>query len=83
MLNEYLNTLDAGDEIILSSLRQIKAVNLTMDNLKIAQDLIKENALELFAFHLNEAINALSSITEAYERDEILEVMFNKFCLGK
>lgn len=83
VLNEYLNTLDAGDEIILSSLRQINAVNLTMDNLKIAQDLIKENALELFAFHLNEAISALSSITEAYERDEILEVMFNKFCLGK
>ncbi|MDR0762570.1 MAG: tRNA uridine-5-carboxymethylaminomethyl(34) synthesis GTPase MnmE [Campylobacteraceae bacterium] len=82
-LDEYLNTLDAGDEIILSSLRQIEAVSKTIDNIKTAQELIKDGALELFSFHLNEAINALSSITEAYERDEILEVMFSKFCLGK
>jgi tRNA modification GTPase len=82
-LDEYLNTLDAGDEIMLSSLRQIEAVNKTIDNIKTAQELIKDGALELFAFHLNEAIHALSSITEAYERDEILEAMFSKFCLGK
>jgi tRNA modification GTPase len=82
-LSEYLDTLDAGDEIMLSSLRQIDAVSRTIDNVKAAQDLIKEDALELFAFHLNEAISALASITEAYERDEILEAMFSKFCLGK
>lgn len=83
MLNEYLNTLDINEEIMLSSVRQITAVSKTLENLKNAQDLLKEGALELFSFHLNEAINALSFITRAYERDEVLEAMFSKFCLGK
>jgi tRNA modification GTPase len=82
-LNDYLNTLDIGDEIMLSSARQITAVSQTLENLKASKELIKEGALELFSFHLNEAITALSSITKPYERDEILETMFNKFCLGK
>jgi tRNA modification GTPase len=82
-LNEYLNTLDINDEIILSSARQISAVSKTLDAIKASGDLLKDGTLELFSFHLNEAITALSSITRTYERDEILEAMFSKFCLGK
>jgi tRNA modification GTPase len=82
-LNDYLNTLDIGEEIMLSSLRQITAVTQTLNSLKTSQDLLHEGALELFSYHLNDAITSLSSITRAYERDEILEAMFSKFCLGK
>lgn len=82
-INEYLNTLDVNDEIMLSSARQISAVIQTLNAIKTSQDLLKSGELELFSYHLNDAISALSSITKAYERDEILEAMFSKFCLGK
>jgi tRNA modification GTPase len=82
-LNRYLNTLDINEEIMLSSARQIAAVSQTLENLKTAQDLLNDGALELFSFHLNEAISAISRITRTYERDEVLEAMFSKFCLGK
>jgi tRNA modification GTPase len=82
-LNEHLNTLDINEEIMLSSARQITAVAKTLENIKVSRDLLNDGALELFSFHLNEAINALASITRTYERDEVLEAMFSKFCLGK
>jgi tRNA modification GTPase len=82
-LNEYLNTLDINEEIMLSSARQISAVSETLANLKIALDLLNDGALELFSFHLNEAVTAISHITRTFERDEILEAMFSKFCVGK
>jgi tRNA modification GTPase len=82
-LNEYLNTLDINEEIMLSSARQISAVSETLANIKTAQDLLNDGALELFSFHLNEAVNAISRITRTFERDEILEAIFSKFCVGK
>jgi tRNA modification GTPase len=82
-LNEYLNTLDINEEIMLSSARQISAVTQSLNALKISRDLLKGGELELFSYHLNEAITAISLITKTYERDEILEAMFGKFCLGK
>jgi tRNA modification GTPase len=82
-LNNYLNTLDINDEITLASARQINAVSQALEAIKTSKELLEVGALELFSYHLSEAITALSSITRNYDRDETLEVMFSKFCLGK
>jgi tRNA modification GTPase len=42
-----------------------------------------EPALELFAEELREAQNALASITGEFSADDLLGVIFSRFCIGK
>ena len=82
-LQAILDQTAHEDSIMLTSTRQIDAVKKAHENVKAAYFLLNEGALELFAFHINEAIQGISSITTAFERDEILDKMFGNFCLGK
>ena len=78
--------LDANsheDSVMLTSTRQLNAVYQAYENTRDARQVLNEGELELFAFHINVAIESISSITTAFERDEILEKMFSSFCLGK
>ena len=68
---------------MLTSLRQLNAVKKAYETIEESLRLLTQGELELFAFHINEAIYAISSITTAFERDEILDKMFGNFCLGK
>jgi len=80
------NILDAttvDDSVMLTSLRQIEAVKKAYENIEQSVKFLNFGQLELFAFHVNIAIESISSITSAYERDEILDKMFGSFCLGK
>lgn len=80
------NILDAttvDDSVMLTSLRQIEAVKKAYENIEQSVEFLNFGQLELFAFHINVAIESISSITSAYERDEILDKMFGSFCLGK
>ena len=71
------------DNLLLTSSRQIDAVRRAYENIQTSTLLLNEGQLELFAFHLNDAITAISSISMAFDRDEILDKMFGSFCLGK
>lgn len=75
------NSLD--DTILLSSKRQMEAVRATYESIEKSRELLSEGELELFAFHLNEAIVSISSISRNFDRAEILDSMFGSFCLGK
>ncbi len=80
------NILDAtavDDSVMLTSLRQIEAVKKAYENIELSVEFLNFGQLELFAFHINIAIESISSITSAYDRDEILDKMFGSFCLGK
>lgn len=80
------NILDAtavDDSVMLTSLRQIEAVKKAYENIELSVEFLNFGQLELFAFHINVAIESISSITSAYDRDEILDKMFGSFCLGK
>ena len=68
---------------MLTSVRQLQAVKSACDNVHTSYSFLQEGELEIFAFHLNEAIQSIASITSTFERDEILEKMFGNFCLGK
>ena len=71
------------DEITLTSKRQVEAVKKAYHDIDTALENIQINELELFAYNINDAIEAISSITKSYDRDEILDKMFSSFCLGK
>jgi len=76
-----LSSLD--DTLLLSSKRQMEAVKTTYESIETSTDLLSEGELELFAFHLNEAIMSISAISRNFDRVEILDKMFGSFCLGK
>ena len=82
-LNAILDTTEHDDTTMLTSLRQLSAVKKAYETIEESLRLLTQGELELFAFHINEAIYAISSITTAFERDEILDKMFGNFCLGK
>ena len=77
-----INTSSEGGSI-LSSARQISAVEKTLISLKNAKPVLQSGELELFSFYINEAIEHISSISRQYTFNEMLDSMFSNFCLGK
>ncbi len=82
-LKKYLDSQTMEDEMILISKRQVTAVKSALRAINESRTLLINGELELFAYHINESIEAISSITKSFERDEILDKMFSSFCLGK
>jgi tRNA modification GTPase len=83
ILENIMDTTNASDEMMLISERQIQAVSNTLQNIKEAYMPLHDQELEIFSFHLNEALKEMASITRPFENDEMLDKMFGSFCLGK
>jgi len=82
-LEKIMNMSNSSDEVMLISTRQISAVQETMNNIKDSFIPLADQELEIFSFHLNEAVKEMSSITRPFDNDEMLDKMFGSFCLGK
>ncbi len=82
-LENIMNRSNHSDEIMLISTRQISAVKQTMKSIEESFMPLEDQELELFSFHLNEAVKEMTAITRPFENDEMLEKMFGSFCLGK
>ncbi len=82
-LQQILDSLAKSDEILLISQRQIQAVEETAKNIEAAKLPLQMGELEIFAFHINEAICSIASITRPMQSEELLDKMFGEFCLGK
>jgi len=82
-LEEIMNVTNNSDELMLISSRQISAVEETMKNIEESFVPLEDQELEIFSFHLNEAVKEMASITRPFENDEMLDKMFGSFCLGK
>jgi len=83
ILQNIMDTSNSSDEIMLISQRQISAVELTIKDIDDAYEPLQNQELEIFSFHLNEAVKSISSITRPFDNDEMLDKMFGSFCLGK
>ncbi len=83
VLKNYMDITNSSDEIMLISQRQVSAVERTMNNIQEAYEPLEAQELEIFSFHLNEAVKEMASITRPFENDEMLDKMFGSFCLGK
>ncbi|MBE0514451.1 tRNA uridine-5-carboxymethylaminomethyl(34) synthesis GTPase MnmE [Sulfurimonas sp.] len=82
-LEDIMNRANSSDEMMLISQRQIAAVENTLKNIDEAFEPLNDQELEIFSFHLNEAVKEMASITRPFENDEMLDKMFGSFCLGK
>ena len=72
-----------SDEMTLISKRQILSVENTLYNINLSINPLDSGELEFFAHYITEALEQISSITRPYENDQMLDVMFGEFCLGK
>jgi len=82
-LKNIMDVNNNSDEIMLISQRQIIAVQNTLNNINESFYPLQDQELEIFSFHLNEAVKEMASITRPFENDEMLDKMFGSFCLGK
>lgn len=72
-----------NDEMTLVSKRQIFSVEETLSHIKQSIQPLNTGELEFFAHHITEALENISNITRPYDNDQMLDVMFGEFCLGK
>lgn len=79
-LMDYDNDSEA---MMLISERQINATAQAVNEINDAHEPLKSGELELFSFHINQAIRSIASLTRPYELDEMFDKMFGQFCLGK
>ena len=82
-IENLLNGIGEGEELMLISARQIEAVTLAKNAILEAKGPLLDGELEFFSYHLQEAVKAISSISKPYNSEEILDKMFGEFCLGK
>ncbi len=82
-LEKILDSKSQGEDTILITKRQNDTTLKACDAIERSFDHLESGELELFAYEINEAINAISAITKPFYRDEILDKMFGSFCLGK
>jgi tRNA modification GTPase len=82
-LEKRLSQMAQGDELLLISARQIEAVKRAKLSISQAKEPLLMGELEIFTFHLNDAISAISSISKPVDFNDIMDKMFGEFCLGK
>ncbi len=82
-VEEILDSSVEADELVLISNWQVDLASRAKEAIDRASNLLDSGELELFAFEINEAIDAISQISKPFDRDEILDSMFGEFCLGK
>lgn len=74
-----------GESIYLARERHLLALKAAQAHLQTATDLAnqRDSALDLFAEELRLAQERLGSITGAFTSDDLLGVIFSRFCIGK
>lgn len=80
---KVLENEQQSDALILSSNYQLTQIQSTLDALTQARQKLQSGELELFSYHINEAISAIGAISKPYEYTQMLDAMFGSFCLGK
>ncbi len=82
-LKEVLNVGEFSESLLLVSVYQFQCVEACINALRDSVNPLQNGELELFSFHLNEAIRSLANLSKPYEYSQMLDVMFGEFCLGK
>jgi len=70
-----------GEDVFLARERHLVALSLAADHLGRAEAVLAQT--ELFAEELRLAQHALCTITGEYSADDLLGVIFSRFCIGK
>ncbi len=71
-----------SESLFLARTRHIKALEQAVTELEFA-DMCNQNQIELLAEHLRLAQIAFNEITGEFTADDLLGVIFSRFCIGK
>ena len=83
MIAEGLNKQQEAS-VLVTSLRHYEALRNASDAVENAHELIKnQSGTELIAFELRSALEYVGEITGKVINEEILNVIFDRFCIGK
>ncbi|WP_163499779.1 tRNA uridine-5-carboxymethylaminomethyl(34) synthesis GTPase MnmE [Helicobacter suis] len=85
-LKEALKPLfehNPNDSLILATLTQQNSLELSIKSLQSAKKPLEHAELELFSYHIKDALESIAAISTPYYTDEMLDAMFQEFCLGK
>lgn len=82
-IEKILDNNTQSDEMTLVSKMQVHSVEETLIQINQSKDLLKNFQLEFFSYHINSALHHISKITQSYDNEQMLDVMFSEFCLGK
>ena len=83
MIFNHLKTLEPSEPSMLSNLRQINGIKNALEALKRIKTLSLKKETELVAEELRLSAASISNITSTVDIEEILDEIFNKFCIGK
>lgn len=79
-----LNKINTGDYNYLSNARQIALVKKALESIENAMTSAEnEVPLEMIAQDISDAYSTLGEIIGSTYKDELLDELFSKFCLGK
>jgi tRNA modification GTPase len=70
-----------GEDVVLARERHLVALRRALEHVEIAGE--QSGALELFAEELRQAQECLGEITGEFTSDDLLGVIFSRFCIGK
>ena len=75
----------AGESVVLARERHLRALSIAQDHLTVAAQHAaqSDSQLDLFAEELRLAGNAIGEITGPVSADDLLGVIFSRFCIGK
>lgn len=83
-LVEQFKDIDIMDEKIFSNTRQLSLIKGSLNSLKEAQNSIKNyETFDVVIVDLYDAWDSLQNIKGNANREDLLDVMFKNFCLGK
>jgi tRNA modification GTPase len=80
-----VGSAEPADDTYLARARHILALRAAIEHLDVAAEHIRAlpPAVELFAEELRAAQRALAAITGEFTADDLLGVIFSRFCIGK
>lgn len=85
-MGELVRDLDKLHEasVLVTSLRHYEALRNAADALRNARELIQhQSETELIAFELRAALDYVGEITGKVVNEEVLNMIFDRFCIGK
>jgi len=84
VLGDAKNTSETSDTLVITNERHKKALQSTVDSLEKALESIeKKTSSEFIVVDLRDALNSLGKLTGETMTEDILNNIFEKFCIGK
>ncbi len=77
------NHLDSREFVAISRARHRDALLSAEESLKRFSAFISDHSLELLAIDLRDALEAVGSVTGQTTADDVLDLVFSSFCIGK